>query len=163
MIRGTPAALELGTRKNKSELRTSTTPRPSGLPIPKKTGGPGLTRAIPAASDYNTRRNKSELRTLATARPNGFQIPKRTGNPGRIRAIPRGSGASREKEQSRTSNFSNFETRWVADPEVETWASWSDTGKTRYLPEIYEWEKEQKRTSNLGNTQTRWIYSHTGP
>ena len=75
-----------------------------------------------------------------------------------------GSGGAREAEESRLSNYGVHETRWVPDPEDdEDWGPWTDTGRTRVLPSLIEWEKEQERTSNLGNRETKWVYSHMGP
>ena len=74
----------------------------------------------------------------------------------------RGSAQNREAEESRTSNLGNTETRWVPDPEPETWGTWTDTGRVRVqtgpapdFDRIYQ--KEQSRTSSYDNTESKWI------
>ncbi len=66
-----------------------------------------------------------------------------------------GCGPTKKKEQSRTSNLGNTQTRWLDSPEPETWGPWTDTGKI--LGSGAERVKEQSRTSSCDNRETRWV------
>ena len=82
---------------------------------------------------------------------------------GPTRATPRGSCATLEKEQSRTSNRGNTQTKNVSDAYGdETWGdTWTDTGNTQGSGANRE--KEQSRTSSCGRTQTRWVDDPENP
>ncbi len=68
-----------------------------------------------------------------------------------------GCGPDRQAEQSRTSNYQNTETRFVADPEPKTWSEWMDTGEDRGCGSGRE--AEQSRISHCGDSETRWVSS----
>ena len=68
-----------------------------------------------------------------------------------------GTCATRRKEQSRTSNRGNTQTRLVPDAYGDETPpnTWTDTGRTRGSGANLE--KEQSGTSSCGRTQTRWV------
>ena len=93
----------------------------------------------------------------ATFTPTATPTPVEVWEPWTDTGNTDGKCAARRKEQSRTSNLGNTQTRSVSDAYGdETWGdTWTDTGEERGSGANLE--KEQSRTSTCSRTQTRWV------
>ena len=89
----------------------------------------------------------SDTVTIRTA-PETWGEWSRTGN-------YEGCGPDRQAEESRTSNYQNTETQWVADPEDDPWGPWTDTGD--YSGCGPNRQKKQERTSKCGRSDSQWV------
>ena len=96
-----------------------------------------------------------DVAVTVTRRPTPPPPPTETWGSWSDTGSTQGCGPTKQKEQSRTSNLGNTQTKWVSDSESLRWGSWTDTGRTRGSGA--ERIKQQSRASHCGDTQTRWV------
>ena len=127
------------------------TPTPTPPPTPE-TWGPWTDTGNTRVKRYGAWSNTSTYRYSLAARQR-----KQTRTEYREKRQERTSHSGNRNETRWVDTTSTVGSRWISDPEPETWGSWRDTGRTRQHDIELTVEKEQSRTSNYGNTQTRWV------